>query len=144
MSETPSNLQGALTETFLTSTNPAIPTFNFLPLFSSTNNPTDIESIQKRIPGGARTQAFAASAFSPDTLTYTVDVARESFTFNDWIKDIRLAPANSDPRGIWSSERTMWVADGAAGKLYAYNMWTNNEQGFPEWEESAILPKISI
>ena len=31
---------------------------------------------------------------------------------------------NEDPRGLWSDGTTMWVADGADGKIYAYDMVT--------------------
>ncbi len=39
------------------------------PLFSNTNNPTDIESIQKRIPGSDRTQDFDAIVTNAPTVT---------------------------------------------------------------------------
>ena len=38
-------------------------------------------------------------------------------------------PTNFAPRGIWSDDTTMWVADSDDNKLYAYNMWTNSPTG---------------
>ncbi len=35
--------------------------------------------------------------------------------------ELRLA-GNTSPQGLWSNGTTMWVADGADGKLYAYKM----------------------
>ena len=35
-----------------------------------------------------------------------------------------LAEGNLSPRGIWSNEATLWVADNEAGKLMAYNLQT--------------------
>ena len=37
-------------------------------------------------------------------------------------RDITLDTANADPRGIWSDETTMWVADADDGKIYAYSV----------------------
>ena len=41
----------------------------------------------------------------------------------DDTKDITLAPANTNPTGIWSDGTTIWVAD-SAGKLFAYTLAT--------------------
>ena len=58
----------------------------------------------------------------PRTRTYTIDVEREFFTFNDPGKDIALASAHANPRGLWANETIMWVANiGDTNKLYAYN-----------------------
>ena len=36
--------------------------------------------------------------------------------------DTLIAAENRDPSGLWSDGTTMWVADGADGKIYAYKM----------------------
>ncbi len=74
----------------------------------------------------------------PQTRTYTVEITREFFTYNDPSKTIALAETqeksptdlelksndNSDPRGIWANETTIWVADSEDDKLYAYTIST--------------------
>ncbi len=35
-----------------------------------------------------------------------------------------IAAGNNKPRGIWSDDETLWVADAAKGKLFAYNLAT--------------------
>ena len=58
----------------------------------------------------------------PRTRTYTINVEREFFTFNDPGKDIALASAHANPRGLWANESIMYVANiGDTNKLYAYN-----------------------
>ena len=36
-------------------------------------------------------------------------------------REFALDPANANPSGLWSDGETMWVADAADGKLYAYD-----------------------
>ena len=75
----------------------------------------------------------------PRTRTYTVDVTREFFTFNDPSKDVSLStnwiPANVDVRGLWTDGTTMWLSAQETGtgedpdhfgKLYSYNLQSTN------------------
>ena len=63
-----------------------------------------------------------------------------------------LAEGNLSPRGIWSNEATLWVADNEAGKLMAYNLQTmaredsrdislheDNRTPRGAWSDGAIL-----
>lgn len=48
-------------------------------------------------------------------------------------KEFGLVMANSAPGGIWSDKTTMWVSNNpldepSKNKIYAYNMWTTNQQ----------------
>ncbi len=97
---------------------PTNQTISLSPLFSSASNPIDIESIQKRIPGGARTQVFAASA----TNTPTITIASGSRTIaNLWMSD----NGNQDNFGIRvsgsslsysSGNSSAWVGSGILNK----------------------------
>ena len=72
----------------------------------------------------------------PRTRTYTVNVKREFFTYNDPSKDIVLASTSSMLRDIWANDTTMWMADsgttftnendGEYRKILAYN-WTTKQ-----------------
>ncbi len=80
------------------------------------------------------TNALANSL--PRTRTYTVNVKREFFTFNDPTKDIVLTSTSSMLRDIWVNDTTMWVADSGTTftnendneyrKILAYN-WTTKQ-----------------
>ena len=63
-----------------------------------------------------------------DTKTYTVTVERDSAQLSGWTpsRDINAleAASNANPQGIWSDGTTMWVADDADDKLYAYTLAT--------------------
>ena len=48
---------------------------------------------------------------------------------------------NRNPSGLWSDETTMWVADLADGKIYAYNMWTNSSAGVKTFDGSRDASK---
>ena len=55
------------------------------------------------------------------------------------------------PKSIWGNGETIWVVNDydarddqgetIDGKLYAYNMWTNNEQESPSWDGSRVPGK---
>ena len=81
----------------------------------------------------------------PRTRTYTVDVTREFFTYNDPSKDVALStswiPTNVVVRGLWTDGTTMWLSarettttqdqngestDTHSGKLYSYNLQSSN------------------
>ena len=72
----------------------------------------------------------------PRTRTYTVNVKREFFTYNDPSKDIVLTSKSSMLRDIWADDTTMWVADSGTTftnengkehrKILAYN-WTTKQ-----------------
>ena len=47
----------------------------------------------------------------------------EPFAWNP-AADLHFPPANEDPQGIWSDETTIWVADDARDKIYAYTLAT--------------------
>ena len=80
------------------------------------------------------TNALANSL--PRTRTYTVNVKREFFTYNDPSKDIVLTSTSSMLRGIWANDTTIWVADSGTTftnengkehrKILAYN-WTTKQ-----------------
>ena len=66
-----------------------------------------------------------------DTTTteeYTVSINRGTTDALGWKAaddfDSLIAAENEAPRGIWSNETTMWVADLQDDKIYAYNMAT--------------------
>ena len=56
------------------------------------------------------------------TLTYTVQILRDQDTFygRRYTEDIALAGLNSDGRGIWGNDSTIWVVDEFDAILYAY------------------------
>ena len=60
------------------------------------------------------------------TKLYTLSVERNSADLFGWTptKDINSlqAAGNADPQGIWSDSTTMWVADDADDKLFAYTL----------------------
>ena len=78
----------------------------------------------------------------PRTRTYTVDVTREFFTYNDPSKDVALStswmPTNVVVRGLWTDGTTMWLSAREStqnqngedpdhfGKLYSYNLQSSN------------------
>ena len=55
---------------------------------------------------------------------YTVTVRRGVSTALGWKvdDDIDLSAANSDLRGVWSNDTTLWAVDATAGKLFAYDL----------------------
>ena len=61
-----------------------------------------------------------------NTKIYTLSVERNSADLFGWTptKDINSlqAAGNADPQGMWSDGTTMWVADDADDKLYAYTL----------------------
>ena len=69
-------------------------------------------------------QVVAASG--SDTETYTVTMERDASAFLGWTptKDIDLDGENTDAVGMWSDGTTLWVADSADAKLYAYTLAT--------------------
>ena len=56
----------------------------------------------------------------PRTRTYTVDVTREFFTYNDPSKNI-MFPTNFTVQGIWANETTLYVSTIGTNKIHAYN-----------------------
>ncbi len=86
------------------------------PLFSSTNT-TDMESIRKRIPGGARTQTFAANATNTPTITIgTTPVNRtinRMFFNNQPAADmIGIRVSSSFNYGSYSGQASSWTGAG--------------------------------
>ena len=67
-----------------------------------------------------------AAASGSDTETYTVTMERDASAFLGWTptKDIDLDGENTDAVGMWSDGTTLWVADSADAKLYAYTLAT--------------------
>ena len=65
----------------------------------------------------------AISATVPDIADYITQVT-QGIRSSDSDFDTLQVAGNADPRGIWSDGDTMWVADIADDKLYAYNMQT--------------------
>lgn len=63
----------------------------------------------------------------PRTRTYTVDVNREFFTYNDPTKDVdlNLASTNSIIQGIWANETIIWAVD--SGRVYQVENGQTNQ-----------------
>ncbi len=50
--------------------------------------------------------------------------------------DTLIAAGNTAPTGIWSDGRTMWVADSAADKIFAYNLNTKARDGSQDFNNT--------
>ncbi len=95
---------------------PSNQTITLSPLFSSTNT-IDIESVRKRIPGGARTQTFAANATNTPTITIgTTPVNRTiaSMFMNDVTAadNIGIRVSSSFNYGSYSGQASSWTGSG--------------------------------
>ena len=76
--------------------------------------------------GVGETVFQVAAASGSDTETYTVTMERDASAFLGWTpsRDIDLDAQNTDAVGMWSDSTTLWVADSADAKLYAYTLAT--------------------
>ena len=86
------------------------------PLFSSTNT-TDMESIRKRIPGGARTQTFAANATNTPTITIGTTpvnrtINRMFFNNQPAADQIGIRVSSSFNYGSYSGQASSWTGSG--------------------------------
>ena len=76
---------------------------------------------------------MTVTAEDTTTKTYTVSVNRGVTDDYGWQAALDLdgliAAGNAIPRGIWSDGTTMWVADPADAKLYAYNTDGTHDSG---------------
>ena len=66
------------------------------------------------------------SSGSDDPATYTVYIGRGTAEHGGWKAgddlDTLRAAGNTDPTGVWSDGTTLWIADSADAKLYAYTV----------------------
>ena len=96
-----------------------VPTSALMATVSSLTNGTTYE-FQVRAENSAGNSDYSASvSATPSGLPTT------------WIS---LATANGDPQGIWSDGTTLWVADGADDKLYAYTLATGSRDTTKEFD----------
>ena len=81
---------------------------------------------QRRSPNPNNTWGYGfAQLPPPDGTAPPVPVPSNVFTWNPAADFNTLADASIQvPRGIWSDDETMWVADLASNKIYAYDMAT--------------------
>ena len=60
-----------------------------------------------------------------------------AYTLSDWArdssKDITLQAENDDPMGLWSDGTTIYTTDTVDKKVYAYTLYTTNEDGEEEF-----------
>ena len=85
----------------------------------------DIQTVSHSIDSGSASEYAALTNLADVEVTVT-DAAVCSASASPFAytchKHFTLAADNEDPAGIWSDGTTMWVADGADRKLYAYNL----------------------
>ena len=81
-------------------------------------------------PGETIFRAKVTAEDMTATQAYTVIIERDIGATFGWqpTEDIALDADNGDPRGIWGNSTTIWVADGADTKLYAYALSDGTRQ----------------
>ena len=94
--------------------------------YSGTDLDSNTPGLQVNLSAGRNeVTVTVTSTDSTTTGTYTVSVNRGVTDFYGWKAALDLdgliAEDNDSPDGIWSDGTTMWVADSADDKLYAYN-----------------------
>ena len=94
--------------------------FSLSPLFSSSSNPTDIDSVRKRIPGGGRTNiTFAANATNTPTITISSGSRTISHLFldadNPGTDDLGIRVSGSN-LNYSSGNSSAWVGSGLINK----------------------------
>ena len=75
---------------------------------------------------GGNEVSIVVTAADSSTKTYTVTINRESTATWGWkvLTDIDLSEETTAPRGIWSDDEIMWVADDDDDDLEAYDLAT--------------------
>ena len=97
--------------------------------YSGTDADSGTDGHQLALSAGRNAITVTMTAQDGNTTKhYTVSVNRGVNTAYGWKAsddfDTLDAAGNEDPYGLWSDGTTMWVADGADAKLYAYNLST--------------------
>ena len=86
----------------------------------------NVEDHQVVLSEGHNVVTVTVTAEDGLTNEYKVSVNRGVTDLKGWQAgadlDGLIAAGNETPRGIWSDETTVWVADGIDDKLYAYNL----------------------
>ena len=102
----------------------------------------DEDNVAKGLQIGLSTGSNSVTiSFTPeggDTATvYTLNLNRSVHDIGGWVAvrdvDILISAGNEDPAGAWTDGTTLWVADTADNKLYAYTPSTRARDSDKEW-----------
>lgn len=124
--------------------------FNLVPLFSSTNNPIDIESVTKRLPGGVRRNLLLNEAFpANDAPTIRIgDTSRtiSSLFMNDTANFDEIGIRNTPPNLVFTNGQTSrWFGSGILNKpisdFYPTSITADypNRQGAPYFADGISI-----
>ena len=97
--------------------------------YGGTDADDTLAGFQKNLRAGGNTVTITVTAEDTTTTeSWTLHVNRGVATLRGWKAsedfDTLIAAGNENPSLIWSNGATMWVADDADDKIYAYDMAT--------------------